>query len=341
MCIFSGPISHVSSTKILVSTVMQAKKVLVRDNYGKTRQVRRPAMETKPLQLTVYSNAVEINGGATSEQTAMILPFPLIKGKNRVRLLDLSKCTDLFKNLDKMFKSKKHVMNLDEVTAYFTNEALPVHSVGNYVASIVPNFESFDNLQYKQFGLSPEVKTLLKQYYEKRYGFIVCILRQNAEYHPFGYMHELRADGKLFVPTRHYHARGTNTTRLSAQTRMPGEEYDESIDDIENFMAKTMIDADPYLSLSVKRNTLSVNRDVPDVDWDHSIYVLNYPRVLADERYKKEYMDVKPADPGRLYRIDKYFDIGSFPSCIIFPTIKSVQRLNIYPGYKSNHDLLI
>jgi hypothetical protein len=122
---------------------------------------------------------------------------------------------------------------------------------------------------------------------------------------------------------------------------MPGEEYDDGIDDVDQYMAKTMTDADPYLQLTVKRNTLSAYREVPQIDWDHSIYVMNYSRVLKDERYKKPYMETKPADPGRLYTLDRYFDTTEFPASIIFPAIKSVQRLNIYSGYKGNHDLLI
>jgi len=344
MCIFSGPISHVSGTNIMVTTVMQSKIVTIRDKYGKARRVRRPAENTKPLQLTVYSNTIEINHAASSEQTAMILPFPLIKGKNRVKIMDLSNCKSLFKKLGKLFKSsrKNQGMTLDDATDYFANGAIPVHQVGSYNTSIVPNFAAFDKLQYKQFGLSPEVKALLKQYYSKSYGFVVCILRKNAEYHPFGYTHEIRSDGKLFVPTRHFHSHSDNSRLINdVQTRMPGEDFDEGVDYVENFMALTMSDADPYLQHTVKRTTLNNYREIPQVDWDHSIYVMNYSRVLNDERYKKEYMDVKAADPGRLYNIEKYFDTTEFPGSIIFPKINSVHRLNIYNGYKSNHDILI
>jgi hypothetical protein len=344
MCIFSGPISHVSGTNIMLSTVMQSKVVTIRDKYGVARRVRRPSENTKPLQLTVYSNTIAINHAASTDQTAMILPFPLVKGKNRVQVMDLSKCKSLFKRLGKLFKSKhKDVMTLDDATDYFANGSIPVQQVGSYLTSIVPNFDAFDKLQYNQFGLSPEVKELLKQYYSKKYGFIVCILKKNAEYHPFGYTHEIRPDGKLFVPTRHFHGH-TNESQLlntDSQTRMPGEYYDEGIEDVESFMARTMSDADPYLQHAIKRTTLNTHRDAPDVDWDHSIYIMNYSRVLNDERFKKPYMEAKNADPGRLYKIDKYFDTTDFPNSIIFPKIKSFQRLNVYPGYSGNHDLLV
>jgi len=343
MSIFSGPISHVSGTNIMISSVMQSKIVTIRDKYGKARRVRRPAENTKPLQLTVYSNTIEINQAASSEQTAMILPFPLIKGKNRVQLMDLTNCKSLFKRLGKLFKSKKNAMTLDDATDYFANGSIAIQEVGSYNTSIVPNFDSFDKLQYNHFGLAPEIKDILKQYYSKSYGFIVCILRKNAEYHPFGYTHEIRTDGKLFVPSRHHYGRSNDSQLITKdrQTRMPGEHFDEGVDYVENFMAETMADNDPYLRHSIKRTALNNFREAPDVGWDHSIYVMNYSRVLTDERYKKPYMEVKPADPGRLYKLENYFDVTEFPGSIIFPNIKSVQRLNIYSGYKGNHDLLI
>jgi len=342
MCIFSGPVSHVSGTKIMISAVAQSKIVTIRDKYGKTKRVRRAAEGTQPLQLTVYSNTVSVNG--MGEPTAMILPFPLIKGKNRVQIMDLSKNKNMFKNLDKLFKSKRNKeLIMQNALEYFDDaDSIAVRNVGSYTTSIVPNFASFDKLQYNAFGLSADVKNLLKQYYAKEFGFIVCILRQDAEYHPFGYTHEIRADGKLFVPTRHFHGNNGGANPFvynEAQTRLPDEpQYDDGVDEIDEFMQRTISDTDPYLHHTLKHGTV---RDVPDVDWDHSVYVINYSRILKDLHYKREYMEVKAADPGRLYNIDKYFDTTQFPGSIILPKITSVQRLNIFPGYKNNHDLLI
>lgn len=341
MCIFSGDVTHVSGTKIMVSTVAQSKIVTVRDNYGKTRKVRRPAPNVKPLQLTVYSNTVEIN--RTGTPTSMILPFPLLKGKNRVQIMDLSKCNKLFKHLDKLFKSKKNkeLIMQNALDMFDEDGTIAVRNVGSYSVSLVPNLLAFDKVNYKHFNLSPEVKTLLKQYYSKSYGFIVCQLRQDAEYHPFGYTHELREDGKLFIPTRHFHgnAGGENLFVYNeAQTRMPYDDYDDAVDDLGQYLTQTMSDNDPYLQHSLKRSSLP---HTADVDWDHSIYILNYSRVLHDDRYKRDYMEVKPASADRLYHLDKYFDVTQFPGSIIFPKINNVQKLTIFPGYKSNHDLLI
>lgn len=343
MCIFDGPVSHVSSTKIFATVVMQSKVVTIRDTYGKARRVRRPAENTKPLQVTVYSNSVQI--GSNHQQAAMILPFPLLKGqKNRVKILDLSRCPHFFKRIDKLFKKKKGLMLQNALESYgFDDETgqLAVHTVGSYKASVVPNFASFDRLQYNQFNLSPEVKNLLHQHYAKDYGFMVCILRDNASYHPFGYVHELRSDGKLFIPTRHFHSFDGSANPFQyteAQTRVPTEDYDPELDVLEQHMARTITEDDPYLQHSLRHGSV---REIARVDWDHSIYVFNHGRIVRDEHYQKKQMDIAAADPGRLYNIDKYFNPTEFPSSIIFPKIVSAHRLNIYPGYQNNHDLLI
>jgi hypothetical protein len=344
MCIFDGPIAHVSSTKIFVTAVMQSKIVTIRDTYGKARRVRRPAENTKPLQLTVYSNYVQI--GSNHQQAAMILPFPLLKKqKNRVKILDLSKCSTLFKRMDKLFKKKKYrgmiMQNAIDYTFDDDETSLVVHTVGSYKASVVPNFAAFDMLQYNQFSLSPEVKNLLQQHYSTDYGFMVCILRDNADYHPFGYVHELRSDGKLFVPTRHFHSYDGNANPFQyteAQTRIPEEDYDLELDVINQHMARTITEDDPYLQHTMRHGSV---REVARVDWDHSVYIFNYGRIVRDTHYQKKNMEITSAEAGRLYNIDKYFNPVDFPSCVIFPKIVSAHRLNIYSGYQNNHDLLI
>lgn len=341
MCIFDGPVANVSTTKIFVTTVMQSKLVTIRDTYGKARRVRRPAENTKPLQLTVYSNSVQI--GSNHQQAAMILPFPLLKKNNRVKILDLSKCSNMFKKIDGLFKKKKTkgliMQSLDH--DYDENGTLIVRTIGSYKASIVPNFAAFDKLQYNQYCLSLEVKQLLKQHYATDYGFIVCILRHNAEYHPFGYVHELRSDGKLFVPTRHFHSYDGSANPFQyteAQTHIPDEHYDRELDVIEKHMAQTITEDDPYIQHTMRHGNV---REIARVDWDHSIYILNHNRIVRDIHYQKKCMEITSADPGRLYNINKYFNPVDFPSCIIFPRITSANRLNIYPGYLNNHDLLI
>ena len=345
MCIFSGPIGAVSSTNILVGSVMQSQIVTIRDTRGGSRRVRRPIPDRPPMQLTIYSNTIQLNSGGRGEPTAMILPFPLIKGKNRVKLYDLSKYPKMFKDLGKMFtRLGKGRGILDFDMSYSNNgDKLRIHNVGSYKASIVPNYEGFKKLQAAQFNISPSVIKLLSQFYADGYGFIVCQIRQNAKYHPFGYTHEMRSDGKLFVPTKHHHGHveGNPFKYHDAQTKMPGDEYDDDLDSVNSHMARTLAEGDAYLRQTVRRNSLSTYMDRPKIDWDHSIYIINFSRITRDPRYKQDHMNVVSADPGRIYKHHEYIKLNRFPKSFILPQIKSMHRLNIYSGYTHNHDLLI
>jgi hypothetical protein len=342
MCIFSGPVGAVSRTNILVGAVMQSHIVTVRDGRGGSRRVRRPVPDRPPMQLTIYSNTVQLNSGSRGEPTAMILPFPLIKGKNRVKLYDLSKYPKLFKDLDKMFTRVTKGMNSFSFDSD-SSSRLKIHNVGSYKASIVPNYESFKKLEISKFNISPSVIKLLSQFYSEGFGFIVCQIRQNATYHPFGYTHEMRPDGKMWVPTRHHHGHvdGNLVKYHDVQTRMPGDEYDEDVNSINSHMARTLADGDAYMRHTVRRNTLSTYMDRPKIDWDHSIYVINFSRITRDPRYQQDHMSITSADPGRIYKHQDYIKLNKFPNSFILPQIKSMHRLNIYSGYPHNHDLLI
>lgn len=339
MCIFSGPVGAVSRTNILVGAVMQSHIITVRDRQGGSRRVRRPVPGKPPMQLTIYSNTVQLNSGGRGEPVAMILPFPLIKGRNRVKMYDLSKYPKLFKDLDKMFTRVEQSNSFD---SDYSSDRLKIHNVGSYKASIVPSYEHFKKLEVTKFNISPSVIKLLEQFYSTGYGFIVCQIRQNASYHPFAYTHEI-CEGKLFVPTRHHHGHvdGNPFKYHDVQTRMPGDEYDDDLDNVNTHMARTLAEGDAYLRQTVRRSTLSTYMDRPKIDWDHSIYVINYSRITRDPLYKKDHMNVTSADPGRIYKHHEYIKLDKFPKAFILPQIKSIHRLNIYSGYQHNHDLLI
>jgi hypothetical protein len=346
MCIFSGPVGAVSRTNILVGAVMQSHVVTVRDRQGGSRRVRRPVPDKPAMQLTIYSNTVQLNSGSHGEPTAMILPFPLIKGKNRIKLYDFSKYPKLFKDLDKMFKKVSRggdMLSFDSDYMAQNSGRLKIHNVGSYKASIVPSYDSFKKLETSKFNMSPSVVKLLAQFYSTGFGFIVCQIRQNASYHPFAYIHEMMTDGKLFVPTKHHHGHvdGNPFKYHDTQTRLPGGEYDDDLDSVNSHMARTLAEGDAYLRHTVRRNSLSTYMDRPKIDWDHSIYVINYSRITRDPLYKKDHMNVTSADPGRIYKHHEYIKLNKFPTSFILPQIKSIHRLNIYAGYPHNHDLRI
>lgn len=207
MCIFSGSVESVASTKILVSKVFQTE-IVEQKEKGKKRKFKKPV--GKPLQLVVYCNKVVLDPAAhdsisgTPGGTAMILPFPLIKGKNRIAALNMSLYENFFDDVDLLFPIPQKSREFSNSYS-LTDGVIDVMKVGSYNVSIVPNYDHFVNLQFDKFNLHPDVTKLLGRYYGKNYGFMVCVLRPQAVYHPFAYVHEIRNNGELFIPTRHYH----------------------------------------------------------------------------------------------------------------------------------------
>lgn len=166
MCIIDGNIDNVSKTKIFVG----------QDWTGN--------------QITVYSNKVE-----TKQQVAMILPCP----KGNIKLYDMSDHKNFFEKLNNFFPQ----MQYKGFNAQSTNSSFGIVQVGSYDVSIVPSLEEMDNLNYIHFNLSPGVKYLLNKDYSEGFSFIVCMIRQGAEFHPIAYTHKMK--DTYFIPTKHYH----------------------------------------------------------------------------------------------------------------------------------------
>jgi len=219
--------------------------------------------------------------------TAMILPFPLIKGKNRVAVLDMSQYENFFEDIDLLFP----IQQRSSEGAYsnsLMDSAIDVVKVGSYDVSVVPNYDQFTRLQFDKFNLHPDVTKLLGQYYSKNYGFMVCILRPQATYHPFAYVHELRNNGEMFIPTRHYHGNTSEGSRFGTTMGhsvfgkfhdrtelepdvMPYGDYDDDLgpdrsrdddnllmDDLhlKNNFYDTLMDGDEYISHQMRRTAL-------------------------------------------------------------------------------------
>lgn len=268
MCIFSGDVKEVSKTRILISKIFPAKIITGKDGNGRMRKFKQP--NGLPLQLTVYSNSVKLSRTPFDSNgrpnTAMILPFPMKPGrKNRVRVLNMEQYEGIFEDLNSMFPF--YVSNSSESKSYNLSDdaqKLEVYNIGSYQVSLVPGIKSFDKLQHNTFGLVPDVKELLKQYYSHNYGFVVCILRNNAKFHPFAYVHELRKDQKLFVPTRHFH--GVNSGQsISDSSFMKFHEQGDTKEDISDAWGYTkstpidMEDLDP-IEAELLRKTNDVSR---------------------------------------------------------------------------------
>jgi hypothetical protein len=283
MCIFSGAVDTVSSTKILASKVFRTE-IVTQKEKGKSHKFKKPV--GVPLQLIVYcnkvvldaTNASNINAFGSRGGTAMILPFPLIKGNNRVAVLDMSRYENFFDDIDLMFPIAQSATE-QSYEGVFSNslDSIDVIKVGSYDVSVVPNYENFIRLQFDKFNLHPDVTKLLGQYYARNFGFMVCILRPQARYHPFAYVHELRSNGEMFIPTRHYHGNTNHTVGTSLNSSMGhsvfGKFHDRvNLDDhaeadpstahegllvddlyLKNNFYDTLMDGDEYISHQMRR----------------------------------------------------------------------------------------
>jgi len=324
MCIFSGSIREVSSTKILVSYVYPSQLVHVTDPNGKIRTFKKKT-SNKPMQLVVYANSVEINSSISP--VAMILPFPS-NGRPKIKLLDFSRYESLFEHLESMFPQK---ISNDYSNSFSDDGPIEVLNVGSYKASVVPNLKAFDKLQFNQFGISSEVKNLLSRYYDKNYGFVVCILKADAKYHPFGYIHELRHDNRLFIPTRHFHG-GSRDSEISHATE------DETSDELTDFMQRSLLAEDEWIRHKVKKNKI---RNTAKLDWDHDIYIINVNRAKQNKMFQQNYMSITSASASKVANYNKYLKLDRIPNFITFGKITDILKLNVHSGYQKNHDIII
>lgn len=366
MCIFSGSVENVAATKILVSKVYRSQIVEQKQKNGRIRRFKKPV--GNPLQLTVYSNKVVLDHRAHDSLTgnrggtAMILPFPLIKGQNRVAVLNMENYENFFDDIELLFP----VPQSREMNSYSLTDAIEVMKVGSYKVSIVRNFDDFKRLQFSEFNLDPDVTKLLGQFYGKNYGFMVCVLRPQARYHPFAYVHEVRSNGELFVPTRHYHG---NTASSTYGTTMGhsvfGKFHDRTTDHVEDSSAMmtadrgnplledlnlknnfydTLMDGDEYISHQMRRTTLSApdeRKKESDLDWDHEIFIVNRPSVMDDRIFHKAGITMLRASPGRIDQVENYINFKRMPTEIAFGSISDMVKVSINKLYTGNHDLFV
>ena len=94
------------------------------------------------------------------------------------------------------------------------------------------------------------------------WGFIICKLDKGAEnYHPFGYTHNI-LNGKIFVPTKHYHQEPAKQQPISLNKKA----YNEF-----------NIDSSPMFSAFMPASAAGAGGWPANHSegWDHDIYLLN------------------------------------------------------------------
>lgn len=172
MCIFTGEVDNVSSTRIFARLQGQ-KQAVIYDMYL-----------------------------STDNETAMVLPIPTALGnvENLVEFVDLSEYPDVFEDLHDLFPKSR---GIDLPFAAGRSEILEVTQVGAFSASFVPSPSEFSRLD-PRFQLSKTVIETLPNYTD--YGFVVFKLRKGAsQIHPMAFWFKTRKDSQLYYPTVHVH----------------------------------------------------------------------------------------------------------------------------------------
>lgn len=171
MCIISGPVTSVSSTKIFAMPSRSGSR-----------------------QLTVYSNSV-----TTPAENLMCLPVPYPETVHFERVP-----TDLFTQCERSFTGGRGVPTLG--LSRSAGPELEVRSHGSYDVVLVPSVEDTSRVPRHFATLTPEVVEFMRHEYGGRpFGFLLCRLKAGASnYEPFAYSHA--TDGsRLFLPTMHFH----------------------------------------------------------------------------------------------------------------------------------------
>lgn len=163
-------------------------------------------LTTSGAQYTIYQNKVgAFNEG--DESAAMILP---VRG-NFEGFINLEEHRYLFKQL------KAEFLSLTNSRSAGSTSTPAIVIVGNYIATYVPNLESFDSLvnnpEFEKFNLKPNIRLILETHYpmseQDQWGFVIGKLHKPGVQHPLGFLsRHISLSGPqpvLFVPTRHAH----------------------------------------------------------------------------------------------------------------------------------------
>lgn len=181
MCIISGTVISVNSTKILALPSKDGTR-----------------------QLTVYRNAV-----ATPDSNAMCLPCP---NPETIEFETVPK--DVFSQCAESFEIRMSRGHGEPTLSWSgAKKTLPVLSHGSYEVVNVPSMNHFSEIPEDFTTLTPEVVSFLRGAYLVHFGVVLCKLKKGStDYEPFAYSHRLQANGQLFFPTKHFHMEATGAS---------------------------------------------------------------------------------------------------------------------------------
>lgn len=244
MCIISGPVVTVKSTKILAMPSKDGKR-----------------------QITVYSNKVK-----TLDNNAMLLPVPNPKS---VKFENVPK--DIFSQCKKSFEQ-----SLGSVSngrgGFISNNSLKIQSHGSYEVVIVPSIDDFHRVPKSFAEVTPEVIAFLKSNYNTDFGFLLCRLKAGSvDYEPFAYSHNIN-NYKLFFPTKHFHMDDGSRDIVKGKFYPERSSYGISSADI--FSSYASFNSGSNFKAEKTHRNASYSFDDDDSDhcrtevdeWDHEIY---------------------------------------------------------------------
>lgn len=179
MCIILGPIRSVDQTRIFV--------LPSRDNSR---------------QMTFYLNSVD-----SPDENMMILPVPNIKSLELHKIKYKAMFDHLYSSVLRIpQRSWHHSLELNTLRCAASIEPLPVISHGSYLVSVAPTLEDLTRLDTSVFDMTEELYNFFAKNYTREFGYLCCRLKEGKQdYEPICYSHDLHSNGRLFVPTLHYH----------------------------------------------------------------------------------------------------------------------------------------
>lgn len=227
MCCFSGPVEDVAATRIFARMTRAGRQLIA---YEMEFDAPRPV--------------------------AMILPIPTVPGiEDAVRFIALDVYRSLFTDLFEAFTYPDGRPALRGKGR--SAEPLPVHVVGEFVASFIPTLADFTRLD-PQFRIPPDTVERVPGYGD--YGFVVFQLRATntrSRAHPMAFEFATRDAERLFFPLLHVHDGTLHTDAdfdhvLYAQGLRDNRMFDHGTKRLKSLLhhpkAKLVVDLDGTLS---------------------------------------------------------------------------------------------
>jgi len=203
MCIFSKPVSHVSKTNIVSAialgnnntryhVVSYGNQVSLDQRYGSTNAMILPIPNNARDLVLLQSHHIGHNEASSSSSSSS-------SSSPESAIMDWSRALHKRSHEYVQRTIRRNASNsaCDDVSFSLgarKGGTLTVVSVGSYRCSIVHNIADAERLDANLFRMNDSLKAVLRQRYGDVFGFIVAVLSDTKEFHPFTYAYPLAAD---------------------------------------------------------------------------------------------------------------------------------------------------